>query len=417
MGKWRGPSRNDTDPVTGRPIHQSVIPTIPERVRPKHYMPPRHLAEPKAPRTRYAALSVLLGRRRALSAKLPMQRIDAAVGGLPPSAYRHRSWWANTRTSPQGRSWWRVGWRVEDVDFATAMVTFDRDPIPEPPPTVPGYAPHWLQVKVASTDVEGWVPGKVTGQNGETITIRLPASTVTYWSRFVARAEPSLKGLRAWVHPGQGIVQVVGDPGTMLSARALTVRPEKTAYPPIVLHPGQRPPGFGLTRQGFGDLEDTDRQRAMALIAEEVAWLLDTTGEIDLKDAIWSVGEYHFGGNGNEWLDDWEIQDRLLSMTQPLVSFGGGELVWEYFEQMSLLELGPDLCFFVFEPNEHHDWEWFVPVDPNDLVRIRELARMGYASGPTGWGDPSFPPERLTVYPPLEYEDILGDDTTDSEGG
>jgi hypothetical protein len=82
---------------------------------------------------------------------------------------------------------------------------------------------------------------------------------------------------------------------------------------------------------------------------------------------------------------------------------------------MSLLELGPGLCFFVFEPNGVEGWGFEEHVDRNDLARIRELAREGYYFGATGWKDPNFDPPGLSVYPPLEYEDILDDGPVDSE--
>jgi hypothetical protein len=47
--------------------------------------------------------------------------------GLPASARRHRSWWANDSTSSrQALAWMRAGWAVYDVDFNSETVTFER---------------------------------------------------------------------------------------------------------------------------------------------------------------------------------------------------------------------------------------------------------------------------------------------------
>lgn len=46
---------------------------------------------------------------------------------LPPSAFSHRSWWANDRvTHVQSRTWLDAGWRVDAVDLSAQVVTFKR---------------------------------------------------------------------------------------------------------------------------------------------------------------------------------------------------------------------------------------------------------------------------------------------------
>ena len=63
-----------------------------------------------------------------LEVALSFARLDALVGGLPPSAWRLRTWWAN---NSQGHSlaWNRAGWRVSSVDLAGRNVTFARGPV------------------------------------------------------------------------------------------------------------------------------------------------------------------------------------------------------------------------------------------------------------------------------------------------
>lgn len=57
--------------------------------------------------------------------ELTFGRIDALVGGLPPSARRLRTWWANN-SQGQSLTWQRSGWHVLSVDLAGSTVVFAR---------------------------------------------------------------------------------------------------------------------------------------------------------------------------------------------------------------------------------------------------------------------------------------------------
>ena len=50
--------------------------------------------------------------------------ISRLIGGLPPSAYVHRAWWANSRTHVEAQAWLELGHRVEDVDLRRQVVRF-----------------------------------------------------------------------------------------------------------------------------------------------------------------------------------------------------------------------------------------------------------------------------------------------------
>jgi hypothetical protein len=56
--------------------------------------------------------------------------IDRLVGGLPLSARRERTWWANTWRHPQAQSWLSAGFSVPAVDLNGATVRF----VPGSPP-------------------------------------------------------------------------------------------------------------------------------------------------------------------------------------------------------------------------------------------------------------------------------------------
>jgi CBS domain protein len=54
--------------------------------------------------------------------------IESLIGQqLAPTAYEHRTWWANDSVSrSQSKAWLGAGWRVTQVDFGAHEVTFER---------------------------------------------------------------------------------------------------------------------------------------------------------------------------------------------------------------------------------------------------------------------------------------------------
>jgi hypothetical protein len=62
-----------------------------------------------------------------LEITLPFTRISTLVGGLPPSAYVLRQWWAND-SKVEARAWRSAGWHVDKggVDFNAETVRFAR---------------------------------------------------------------------------------------------------------------------------------------------------------------------------------------------------------------------------------------------------------------------------------------------------
>jgi hypothetical protein len=61
---------------------------------------------------------------------LGFQRIESMIGApLPPSAHKHRAWWANPTSPhdhPYAQAWLAAGWRVEAVDQKAGWVRFVR---------------------------------------------------------------------------------------------------------------------------------------------------------------------------------------------------------------------------------------------------------------------------------------------------
>jgi hypothetical protein len=57
-------------------------------------------------------------------AETAFDQLARLVGGLPPSAYRHRAWWANDASHVQARAWLDAGWRVSEVNLDAQRVEF-----------------------------------------------------------------------------------------------------------------------------------------------------------------------------------------------------------------------------------------------------------------------------------------------------
>jgi len=78
---------------------------------------------------KYDGLTELLRHRPGDRFRLTFEQVAASVpGGLPPSAYRYRVWWANEPKGShvQARGWINAGWLVAEVDFSGGTVTFSR---------------------------------------------------------------------------------------------------------------------------------------------------------------------------------------------------------------------------------------------------------------------------------------------------
>lgn len=62
-----------------------------------------------------------------LTVTLTLAEVDRIVGGLPPSAYRIRQWWAND-SKVEARAWRSAGWHVDTggVDYNAQKVRFAR---------------------------------------------------------------------------------------------------------------------------------------------------------------------------------------------------------------------------------------------------------------------------------------------------
>jgi len=78
---------------------------------------------------KYDGLAELLRRYHGPALRVTFEQVAGAVpGGLPPSAYRHRAWWANEADGQHvhARAWISAGWVVSEVDLPGRVVTFRR---------------------------------------------------------------------------------------------------------------------------------------------------------------------------------------------------------------------------------------------------------------------------------------------------
>jgi len=78
---------------------------------------------------KYDGLAEFLRRQRGVHLQVTFEQLATTVpGGLPPSAYRHRAWWANEANGRHvhARAWLNAGWVVSGIDLAGQVVTFQR---------------------------------------------------------------------------------------------------------------------------------------------------------------------------------------------------------------------------------------------------------------------------------------------------
>lgn len=79
---------------------------------------------------RYAPLKLWLERQPPSdkTLQLSFQQVEEILGApLPPTAYEHRSWWANDSVGHiQSQYWLEAGWRVDDVNLNEKTVIFER---------------------------------------------------------------------------------------------------------------------------------------------------------------------------------------------------------------------------------------------------------------------------------------------------
>jgi 5-methylcytosine-specific restriction protein B len=78
--------------------------------------------------SKYQALADFLRQQKDEEIQLGFDQVSDIVGGLPPSAYNERPWWANDSgpTNAHAPGWMSVGWRVRKVDLQDRRVTFIR---------------------------------------------------------------------------------------------------------------------------------------------------------------------------------------------------------------------------------------------------------------------------------------------------
>ncbi len=78
---------------------------------------------------KYSKLFEYLKLRKEQKMRMSFDEIGHIVGGLPPSAYEHRPWWANMESHVQSKDGWlAAGWRTAHVDMYGQEATLIREP-------------------------------------------------------------------------------------------------------------------------------------------------------------------------------------------------------------------------------------------------------------------------------------------------
>jgi hypothetical protein len=77
----------------------------------------------------YAPLGEFLRKKGTSRVPMTFREVEAVIGRkLPPSAYRHRPWWANEeRGHSHAKAWLGSGYLTEDVDMAGKKLVFRRN--------------------------------------------------------------------------------------------------------------------------------------------------------------------------------------------------------------------------------------------------------------------------------------------------
>lgn len=76
---------------------------------------------------KYGALQARLSAEDDVRLQLAFDEIEQILDAkLPPSAWEHRSWWANDSTHSQAQAWLDAGWRVSRVSLTQGSVALER---------------------------------------------------------------------------------------------------------------------------------------------------------------------------------------------------------------------------------------------------------------------------------------------------
>ena len=73
--------------------------------------------------SKYDALRDYLAGLDQTSVTMSFERVEELVGRLPPSARKHRPWWAND-SKVEAQAWRAAGWHVDSVDQGNERVVF-----------------------------------------------------------------------------------------------------------------------------------------------------------------------------------------------------------------------------------------------------------------------------------------------------
>ena len=94
--------------------------------------------------SKYDPLHGFLNMQTALELPMTFREVEQIIGAkLPPSAYRHRPWWANEAASHvHAKAWLSADYQTEQVDMAGKKLVFKRVHVPTSRPGGLGEAAH-----------------------------------------------------------------------------------------------------------------------------------------------------------------------------------------------------------------------------------------------------------------------------------
>jgi hypothetical protein len=107
---------------------------------------------------KYDPLTRFLNREAILEICLSFQEIERVLGAkLPPSAYRHRPWWANDPSNHvHAKAWLSAGYETAHVDMEGGKLTFRRVQGASPQPAEET-GPLWPRRHPMFGAMKGWI--------------------------------------------------------------------------------------------------------------------------------------------------------------------------------------------------------------------------------------------------------------------
>jgi outer membrane receptor for Fe3+-dicitrate len=101
--------------------------------------------------SKYEELAKYLEKQDSDLIRMTFQEVEEIIGPLPPTAYDHRAWWANSASQNHAMNgWMSVGWETSQVEMDKQELVFIRAKKVLQDSLLPGYMPKTRSRKLPS---------------------------------------------------------------------------------------------------------------------------------------------------------------------------------------------------------------------------------------------------------------------------